>query len=321
MVESIVGELINGKIELNSMELEAGKGEAIVKIDYMSPCDLDTMFYKRSLVNNFPPIRVGYEGAGRVVVANDCKNFKPGDPVIIHPWLGNDIVCPGTLATHTVVNENHLVKIEYNITGIEASLIGCSTAIAVSAIRRLVNMSPGMFTMVVGGNAVGLSLITMINLYNSTEVTVADRSWDKVYKMEECGGGIRLVDNGGMSISRKAKSLQDEKLCGLYDLICIADSSLMSADEALTCLSPTGKVLILDPTTPNNCDNGRVIYSPYGGADAGIVSYLNKIVSHMVYPLKDHMCDIIYNIEYANKAFTSIADGTHNGRVVIRCSV
>jgi D-arabinose 1-dehydrogenase-like Zn-dependent alcohol dehydrogenase len=311
MVESIIGELINGKIELNHYELEAGKGQAIVKIDYMSPCDLDMILYKQSLSNNNQPIRIGYEGAGRVVVTNDCKNVKPEDPVIIHPWGNNGIECPGTLATHIVVNEEQLVKIEYNITGIEASLIGCSSAIAVSAIDKLIDMRPGMFTMVVGGNYVGLNLITMINLYNSTEVTVADRSWDKLYKMEECGGGIRLIDNSGIRVSSKAKALQEEKLCGYYDLICITDTTMMTIEEALTCLTSTGKVIVIDPLTPTGkCNDDRVIYAPYGNASRETVSYLNKIVCHMV-----------YNIEYANKAFSAIANGDHNGRVVIRCSI
>lgn len=172
-------------------ELQLGDpeaGEVLVQIKASGVChtDFDSMSWKRTFV-------MGHEGAGVVLACGSgVRHVQPGDRVLLN-WAipcgdcfqcrhGAENICErkptvpnerfrykdqlintsfnlGTMATHTVVPWQAVVKIDVEIPFPSAAILGCGVMTGFGSVVNAAKVEKGSSVAVLGTGGVGLSVI------------------------------------------------------------------------------------------------------------------------------------------------------------------
>jgi S-(hydroxymethyl)glutathione dehydrogenase/alcohol dehydrogenase len=183
--------ITNGRGEFFLDELQLGDpeaGEVLVEIKASGVChtDFDSMSWKRTFV-------MGHEGAGVVLACgSDVTHVQPGDRVLLN-WAipcgdcfqcrrGAENICEhkptvpnerfrykdqlintsfnlGTMATHTVVPWQAVVKIDVDIPFPSAAILGCGVMTGFGSVVNAAKVEKGSSVAVLGTGGVGLSVI------------------------------------------------------------------------------------------------------------------------------------------------------------------
>ena len=183
--------ITNGRGEFFLDELQLGDpeaGEVLVQIKASGVChtDFDSMSWKRTFV-------MGHEGAGVVLACGSgVRHVQPGDRVLLN-WAipcgdcfqcrhGAANICArkptvpharfrykdqlintsfnlGTMATHTVVPWQAVVKIDVDIPFPSAAILGCGVMTGFGSVVNAAKVEKGSSVAVLGTGGVGLSVI------------------------------------------------------------------------------------------------------------------------------------------------------------------
>jgi S-(hydroxymethyl)glutathione dehydrogenase/alcohol dehydrogenase len=180
-----------GDAAFDAEQVELGDpqaNEVLVEIKASGVCHTDL-----DLLNRRFPHAMGHEGAGVVVsVGAGVDQVKPGDAVVLN-WAipcgdcfqcraGRENICAarpyvpherriwrgkplypsfglGTMATHSVVPKQAVVKIGVPIPFASAALLGCGVMTGFGSVTNAAKVKPGSSVVVLGTGGVGLSCI------------------------------------------------------------------------------------------------------------------------------------------------------------------
>jgi S-(hydroxymethyl)glutathione dehydrogenase/alcohol dehydrogenase len=178
-----------GHFELDEVELgDPQQGEVLIEIKASGVChtDYDSMSWNRRLI-------MGHEGAGVVLACGDgVDHVKPGDRVLLN-WAipcgdcfqcraGAENICErkasvpserfhcrglplnasfnlGTMATHCIVPQRAVVKIDVEIPFSSAAILGCGVMTGYGSVVNVAKVERGASVVVLGTGGVGLSVI------------------------------------------------------------------------------------------------------------------------------------------------------------------
>ena len=179
----------DGLFSLETVELgDPAANEVLVEIKASGVCHTDLDMLNR----RFPHV-MGHEGAGVVLAAGaNVDHVGPGDPVLLN-WAipcgecfqcraGRENICAarphvpherrswngrplypsfgiGTMASHTVVPKQAVVKIGVEIPFPSAALLGCGVMTGFGSVTNAAKVKPGSSVVVLGTGGVGLSCI------------------------------------------------------------------------------------------------------------------------------------------------------------------
>jgi len=179
----------NGAFDIETIELgDPGPDEVLVAIKASGVCHTDIDMLER----NFPHV-MGHEGAGEVVACGaGVDNLTPGDRVVLNwaipcgtcfqcrrgaenicenrprvaperrTWNGRPILPSfgiATMATHTLVPKQAVVKAEIAVPHESACLLGCGVATGFMSVTNAAKVRAGSTVVVLGTGGVGLSVI------------------------------------------------------------------------------------------------------------------------------------------------------------------
>jgi S-(hydroxymethyl)glutathione dehydrogenase/alcohol dehydrogenase len=180
-----------GDAQFSLEEVELGDpqaNEVLVELKASGVCHTDLDMLNR----RFPHV-MGHEGAGVVLATGaGVDHVKPGDAVILN-WAipcgecfqcrqGKENICAarphvphdrrkwrgkplypsfgiGTMASHSVVPKQALVKIDVDIPFPSAALLGCGVMTGFGSVTNVAKVRPGSSVVVLGTGGVGLSVI------------------------------------------------------------------------------------------------------------------------------------------------------------------
>lgn len=178
-----------GSFALDDIVLaDPGRGEVLVEIRASGVCHTDLDFLKR----RFPHV-MGHEGAGVVAACGaGVSHLAPGDRVLLN-WAipcgvcrqcrrGAENICESrphvardkrtwrgepiwpsfgiaTMATHTLVPVQALVRIEVEIPFASAAILGCGVMTGFGSVVNVAKVAEGSTVAVLGTGGVGLSCI------------------------------------------------------------------------------------------------------------------------------------------------------------------
>jgi S-(hydroxymethyl)glutathione dehydrogenase / alcohol dehydrogenase len=178
-----------GYFELMEVQLgDPQADEVLVELKASGVChtDFDSLSWKRRLI-------MGHEGAGVVSACGDgVTHVKPGDRVLLN-WaipcgncfqcrLGAENICEqkgavpdarfqcgnaplntsfnlGTMATHSVVPRQAVVRIDVDIPFPSAAILGCGVMTGFGSVVNAARVEKGSSVVVLGTGGVGLSVI------------------------------------------------------------------------------------------------------------------------------------------------------------------
>jgi S-(hydroxymethyl)glutathione dehydrogenase/alcohol dehydrogenase len=181
----------SGDAQFDAEQVELGDpqaNEVLVEIKASGVCHTDLDMLNR----RFPHV-MGHEGAGVVMaVGSNVTHVKPGDAVVLN-WAipcgecfqcraGRENICDrrphvphdrrkwrgkplypsfgiGTMATHSVVPKQAVVKIDVEIPFPSAALLGCGVMTGFGSVTNAAKVTPGSSVVVLGTGGVGLSVI------------------------------------------------------------------------------------------------------------------------------------------------------------------
>jgi len=167
---------------------DPGPGEVLVEIRASGVCHTDLDLLKRGFVHV-----MGHEGAGLVVACGaGVSDLAPGDRVLLNwaipcgscvqcrrgaenicesrvrvarekrTWRGEPIAASfgiATMASHTLVPRQALVRIEVEIPFPAAAILGCGVMTGFGSVVNAARVTPGSTVVVLGTGGVGLSCI------------------------------------------------------------------------------------------------------------------------------------------------------------------
>src|SRR5581483_9125496 len=175
--------------DLETVELgDPQANEVLVELKASGVCHTDLDMLER----RFPHV-MGHEGAGQVLaVAEGVTHVRAGDAVVLN-WAipcgecfqcraGRENICDqrphvphsrrgwngrplhpsfglGTMATHTVVPKQAVVKIDVEIPFPSAAILGCGVMTGFGSVTNAAKVQPGSSVVVLGTGGVGLSVI------------------------------------------------------------------------------------------------------------------------------------------------------------------
>lgn len=178
-----------GNFELKEIQLGQPQGsEVLVEIKASGVChtDFDSLSWQRHMI-------LGHEGAGVVRACGEAvKDLQPGDRVLLN-WAipcgecfqcrnGAENICErqpavpderfkcgeeylntsfrlGTMATHTVVPRQAIVRIDVEIPFSSAAILGCGVMTGFGSVVNAARVKKGSSVVVLGSGGVGLSVI------------------------------------------------------------------------------------------------------------------------------------------------------------------
>jgi S-(hydroxymethyl)glutathione dehydrogenase/alcohol dehydrogenase len=193
-----------GTFSIETLEIDApATGEVLVAIKASGVChtDWDSLRWKKRLI-------LGHEGAGIVAaVGKDVSRFSLGDRVMLN-WaipcgkcfqcrLGKENICEnrgtvpderfryhrgslnasfglGTMATHALVPETAVVKLDAGIPFDVAAIMGCAVMTGFGSAVNAAQVAQGSTVVVLGCGGVGLSCILGARHRNAAKIIAVD---------------------------------------------------------------------------------------------------------------------------------------------------
>ena len=256
------GRFITAPVELG----DPGAGEVLVELKASGVCHTDLDFLER----RFPHV-MGHEGAGVVVARGaDVDHVSPGDGVVLNwaipcgacfqcrrgaenicedrprvasekrRWKGSPIVPSfglGTMATHTIVPKQAVVRIDVDIPFPSAALLGCGVMTGFGSVTNVAKVKPGSFVVVLGTGGVGLSCIQGAIHACAATIVAVDINPARLELAKQFGATHTIQaspnDQGLIEASKEVKKLLGRGAD--YAFECTAVPELGAAPLAMVC--------------------------------------------------------------------------------------
>ncbi len=229
----------DGTFSIDSIGMDAPeRGEVLVAIKASGVChtDWDSLRWGRRIV-------MGHEGAGEVVATGEgVTSFSPGDRVILN-WAipcgtcyqctrGKENICEqrgtvpdaryqhvdgainssfslGTMATHAIVPEAAVLKLQSGIPFEVAAIMGCAVMTGFGSAVNAAQVTAGSTVVVLGCGGVGLSVILGALYCKAGRVIAVDVNPGRLKLAEQFGATETLLahreDKGLLEAARQVK--------------------------------------------------------------------------------------------------------------------
>lgn len=307
-----------------------GKGELLIKLEYVGVCGSDLHFYKEGRLANWvpkEPLILGHEPGGIVAeVGENVHGFSVGDRVAIEPGVpcghcedclkGHYNLCKsvkfmaipeekdGVFAEYCTHAASMCFKLPDSVSTLEGALME-PLAVGMHACE-LSNAKIGETAIVLGCGCIGLVTIMSLKARGITTIYAVDVIDKRLEKAKELGA-VRVFNSRNESIEAFAKTLPGGGVDQVYECAGNAATTLMTCrlikragKVTLVGVSPE-PVLSLDIATLNAMEG--TIYSVYryrnlyptaiAAVAAGSIP-LKEVASH-IFDFKD----CIHAIEYS----------------------
>ncbi|MDY0092460.1 MAG: NAD(P)-dependent alcohol dehydrogenase [Candidatus Vecturithrix sp.] len=191
-------------------------GEVLIKMKSVGVCGSDVHYYKHGKIGSYvvnKPMILGHECAGEIVeVANDVKNFKPGDRVAVEPGYtcrrcvycktGRYNLCPevtfmatppidGAYVEYVAWPSDFVFHLPDNMTYDHGALME-PLAVGMHAVRRS-RLKPGEPVLILGAGTIGLVTILSAKAAGAGEIIVADLE-DVRLNMAQKLGATKIIN-------------------------------------------------------------------------------------------------------------------------------
>ena len=258
-----------GDAQFSLQQVELGEpraNEVLVELKASGVCHTDLDMLNR----RFPHV-MGHEGAGVVLACGaGVDHVKTGDRVILN-WaipcgecfqcrLGRENICAarpqvpparrswngkplypsfglGTMATHTVVPKQAVVKIDVEIPFASAALLGCGVMTGFGSVTNAAKVRPGSSVVVLGTGGVGLSCIQGAVHACAAMIVAVDINPQRLELASQFGATHTLLaskdDKGLIEASKEVKKLVGRGAD--YAFECTAVPELGAAPLAMIC--------------------------------------------------------------------------------------
>ena len=235
-----------GKFEFEEVELHPpGPDEVMVEMKAAGIChtDWDMVGLPQAMI-------LGHEGAGVItVIGPEVKNLSIGDPVMLnwaipcghcfHCLLGNYTICEkhsisapgkqgqteksflngdpidrsfslGTMATHSVVRKEAVVKIDVDIPFTSAAIVGCGVMTGYGSVVNAAKVKAGSSVAVIGCGGVGLNVIQGARIAGAERIIAIDINSNRLQMAKEFGAThfIQPAEED-RDLSRAAQEVKD----------------------------------------------------------------------------------------------------------------
>ncbi len=229
----------DGTFSIDSIGLSAPeRGEVLIEIKASGVChtDWDSLRWGKRIV-------MGHEGAGEVVaVGEGVTSFSPGDQVMLN-WAipcgtcfqcirGKENICEqrgtvpdaryqhaegamnssfslGTMATHAIVPEAAVLKLQKGIPFEVAAIMGCAVMTGFGSAVNAAQVAAGSTVVVLGCGGVGLSVILGALYCKAARVIAVDVNPGRLKLAEQFGSTETLLarreDKGLLEAAREVK--------------------------------------------------------------------------------------------------------------------
>jgi len=245
---------------------EPQANEVLVEIKASGVCHTDLDMLNRRFAHV-----MGHEGAGVVLGCGPgVEHVRPGDPVLLN-WAipcgecfqcrrGSENICAerprvplerrnwngkplypsfglGTMATHTVVPKQAIVKIDVEIPFASAALLGCGVMTGFGSVTNAAKVKPGSSVVVLGTGGVGLSCIQGAVHACAAMIIAVDINPARLEYAKQFGATHTLLaskdDKGLIEASKEVKKLVGRGAD--YAFECTAVPELGAAPLAMVC--------------------------------------------------------------------------------------
>ncbi len=245
---------------------DPGPGEVVIRVVASGVCHSDLWAIENGNWGGTKwPFVLGHEGAGiveavgddvtavapsdRVVIAwavpcmtcRQCLRGEPrrcGHPLTQPPRIHRDrdgvtltgVLCCGTLATHTVVNQAQAIRIPDELPLSRACLLGCGVSTGVGAAIQTAKVWPGAAVAVIGLGGIGLSALQGARIAGATRLIAVDVAPAKL-EWAVRFGATDVVDAGAADPVEAVRALSDDGVDVAFEAVgrpeCVAQAVAM----------------------------------------------------------------------------------------------
>ncbi|MFB4419505.1 zinc-binding dehydrogenase [Streptomyces sp. QL37] len=245
-----------GRIEIEeSSDPRPGGGEALVEMRAVGLCGSDVAAFRGRHPFRAPPVVLGHEGAGRVVVAATDGAVPAGARVAVLPLAscrrcgrceqGLSHLCahrrlpgaglPGLLSRYVALPASTLVPLPDDLTYAEGALVE-PAAVAWHTVRAA-GVRHGTSLAVLGAGTIGHLTAAVARLHGAEDVLVTDVRRPAL-RLAARATGCRTVDAGDGAVT-------GEDRADAFDAVVVASGHQACVDEALALCRSRGTVVVL----------------------------------------------------------------------------
>lgn len=269
--------------------------EVRVEITAASLCHTDVAITHGHLEESFPMV-MGHEGAGVVrAVGEKVTSVSPGDKVVLgritcgrceYCRAGKGQLCVertkarrnGTLRTgavrfssggdpvhhchgvssfteQTIVTEEVAIKVTDELPAEHATLLGCGVFTGAGAVMNTANIEPGSAVVIFGAGGVGLSAVQGARLRSAGTVIAVDIVPEKLEIAEEVGA-THTIDSRKEEVVERVAELTGGGADYSFEIV----GSPMVAEQAVSCLRPTGQAVLVGVPPAGKQEVGLDLY-------------------------------------------------------------
>lgn len=142
----------------------------------------------------------------------------------------------GTLATHTIVKETAVVKVDVDIPFASASIIGCGVMTGYGSVVNAARVKPGSSVVVIGTGGVGLNVLQGARIAGALKIIAVDVNPTRLSMAKEYGATHTLLasreDQGLLAAAKEIKNMTDGRGAD-YAFECTAVPALGAAPLAM----------------------------------------------------------------------------------------
>jgi threonine dehydrogenase-like Zn-dependent dehydrogenase len=185
----------------------AGVGEVMIRVEIAGICGSELNGYLGHNALRKPPLVMGHEFAGTVIVAGEGANkFESGNRVTANPLVscgscqacqsGTANLCPeryligagrpGAFAEYVVVPEKNVYALPDSLSFIDGALVepfACAVRVC-----HLASAHPKDRMLIMGAGPIGLFVLETSKIYGMTDVVVMDINEERLAIVKELGG-------------------------------------------------------------------------------------------------------------------------------------
>lgn len=188
------------RVEIRDVELPApGPWDVVVAQQSSGVCHSQLHIIDNAARQS--PMVLGHEAAGTVTAVGErVESVKPGDDVLV-TWLprrrdidrtatptrvplgdGTEAITGNifTWGTHTVIDEQFVVKVERGTPPALASVVGCAVMTGAGAVLNSVTVEPGSSVVIWGVGGVGQSAVAAARTIGASSIVAVDLTEEKL---------------------------------------------------------------------------------------------------------------------------------------------
>jgi len=283
----------------------------------------------------FMPHLLGHEGCGIVIeVGEGVTKVKQGDKVVLHWRKGSGIDAPfpiykrqgqfmtgnkiTTLSEYSIVSENRLTKIDFEVDDDFAALLGCGLSTGFSVVNREADVKFGEIVLVLGSGGVGLNCILAAALSQAVVYGVDVRA-EKEALVKRNGGNYINLNSLDNWLFNKPKIDVVIDTTGNLDLVSAVLPHLSEQGRAILVAQPkAGTQLTVQNPAAFFSTSGQQIKTTQAGGfnpDVDIPRYTRLFLGGKID--LDGIVTHRYALAHINDAVEELRTGAGVGRIMI----